>query len=483
MARAAAALLCLAAAAAGCDSRRVDPADLEREVMSNARAKRALDILFVIDDSGDMLDEQQALAAAFPSLMAGLAGLEGGLPSLHIGIASADLGSDETGAGGCTAAGDGGALQNTPMDGACVAPDDPWISDVEDPDCTDSDPDLCRLRNFTGATTAEVFSCIAPLGMSGCGFEQTLESMKRALEGNPGFQREDASLVVVFLTSEDDCSVFDPALFDASQNSLSDPLGPFSSYRCFEFGVVCSPDAPRVPGAKAECNSREDSAYVHPITRYIDFLTGLKAPPHQVIVAGLLADRDPITVIQDVDRMTLEPSCSSANGDGIPAVRLHQLIEATNGIFYPICSDDLSDALGQLSSAISSRLSAALDGACLTGFPYDVDAAAAGIQPDCEVIEGSDFTDVPSCEATGGARPCFEIVPSDNCAATQSGLALFVRRDQPPAPNTVVRASCRVRPDDEPTESFYDCSAGGADPWWMVGLVALLGLRRRQRRA
>jgi MYXO-CTERM domain-containing protein len=484
MARAATALLCLLVATAGCDSRRVDPSDLEREVMSNARAKRALDILFVIDDSGDMLDEQQALAAAFPSLMTGLAELEGGLPSLHIGIATSDLGAG-TGIVGCTGEGDDGALQNTPMIAGCTPPDDPWISDIEDPDCTESDPDLCRLRNFTGASTEEVFSCIAPLGMDGCGFEQTLESMKRALEGNPGFQREDASLAVVFLTSEDDCSVFDDEMFDTSQNSLSDPLGPLSSYRCFEFGVVCDPDAPRVAGAKTGCNSREDSPYVHPVLRYIDFLNALKQPPHQVIVAGLLGNPEPVAVTQDIDRMTLEPSCSSANGDGVPAVRLRQVLDATNGIFYSICNDDLSDAMQQLSSAISERLADALDGACLTGFPYDVDAQAAGIQPDCEVIEGSDFEEVASCEATSGARPCFEIVPSDNCASTQSGLALFVRRDEPPAPNTVVRASCRVRPDEAPTQSFYDCSAGGAGAWWLIGVAALVGLRRRrpQRRA
>ena len=42
---------------------------------------------------------------------------------------------------------------------------------------------------------------------------------------------------MIFIQDEDDCSTRDPQMFDTSQTSPSDPLGPLSSFRCFEFGV------------------------------------------------------------------------------------------------------------------------------------------------------------------------------------------------------------------------------------------------------
>ena len=81
------------------------------------------------------------------------------------------------------------------------------------------------VKNYTGQLE-DVFTCIAAVGDSGCGFEQPLASVVRALgaDGRPappenqGFLRPDALLFIVLLTDEDDCSV--PAgsnLFDTTQ--------------------------------------------------------------------------------------------------------------------------------------------------------------------------------------------------------------------------------------------------------------------------
>ena len=50
---------------------------------------------------------------------------------------------------------------------------------------------------------------LAQIGATGCGFEQHLLAMRRALENNPanaGFLRDNAFLAVIFIADEDDCT-------------------------------------------------------------------------------------------------------------------------------------------------------------------------------------------------------------------------------------------------------------------------------------
>ena len=59
-------------------------------------------------------------------------------------------------------------------------------------------------------------------------------------------------------------------------------LGPRTSFRCFEFGTVCDPDAdPRASGTRTGCRSREDSPYLASVASYTAFLRGLKADPRK----------------------------------------------------------------------------------------------------------------------------------------------------------------------------------------------------------
>jgi len=327
-----AATAAVGALAAGCIGREVAEVqptqNKERYKDIPVEINRDIDILFVIDNSGSMKEEQASLKQNFRRFMNELNNIEGGLPNVHIGVISTDVGAGDY--GGCERDGDRGILQNAPR-GTCPTPTDRYIKNV-----AGSNDE--RIRNYPiedGKDLSDVFSCIAELGTGGCGFEQTLESMRRALNGsnseNAGFLRDEAYLAIIFITDEDDCSTKDGSMFDPTQNSVDDELGPLSSFRCFDFGVKCDPDNPRTTGQKTDCRPREDSKYMYPVQEYIDFLKGLKDDPDKVIVAGIIGNPDPVRVDLDGDNNpTLQPSCGDPaigkNAD--PAVRIATLLDA-----------------------------------------------------------------------------------------------------------------------------------------------------------
>jgi hypothetical protein len=300
----------------------------------------AVDILFVIDNSGSMQEQQDALiASAGEALFDQLAAEIGGMPDIHVAVISSDLGAGSWNIAGCEDGDDGAFLIG---DAACpVTIDGAFLSDYDDGSGG-------RIRNFTGEL-ADAFACSAALGTSGCGFEQHLESMRRALDGsnsqNAGFLRDDAILLVVILADEDDCSTFDTAMFDPSQDDIASPLGPMASFRCFEFGVVCDVDDPRTLGAKTGCVPRDESPYMTEVGEYVSFLQGLKVDPTLVMVAGIFADAVPVEVVTDpgaTDRLALADVCGGDPMEQIgtyPAVRLHALADGfpARWIFSPIC--------------------------------------------------------------------------------------------------------------------------------------------------
>ena len=155
-------------------------------------------MLFVVDNSSSMGAEQARLTRAFESFVVDLEGAAGSLPSLHVGVVSTDVGIAPFLAEACAGNGDEGRLQSVPRTLGCVPPSGSFIIDAESRDGT-------RVRNYSD-TLANTFACIAPLGIGGCGFEQPLESLKRALDGsiceNAGLLRANARLVLVILTAQ-----------------------------------------------------------------------------------------------------------------------------------------------------------------------------------------------------------------------------------------------------------------------------------------
>ncbi len=372
------------------------PQSLEREV----------DILFVVDNSGSMKDEQENLRRNFASLMDALRGMVGGLPDLHVGVVSTDLGTGIYGVGSCVPGGDEGKL----LTGACENPkNSPYIIDVQARGCTvvQDDDGLCqpsdcgpancehepgttfvldsstgcpRCRNYSDESLEDVFSCMADLGTSGCGFEQPLEAMYKALDpasgSNEGFVRETAFLAVVIITDEDDCSASSQQLFDDSQRTIDSTLGPLWSYRCFEFGITCDVNS-RQPGQRQGCVPRDEGdpgAMLFSTDRYEQLLLSVK-DPEMVVLAAIAGPPSPsaggvgfdaLVGLTDEGYPDLQASCGGIGADedgAVPAIRIFSLLQRLNSdsdlgqwAFTSICSEDFSPALEGIGSVIGERL-------------------------------------------------------------------------------------------------------------------------------
>ncbi|MBN1773113.1 MAG: hypothetical protein JXB32_17740 [Deltaproteobacteria bacterium] len=194
-----------------------------------------LDLLFVVDDSGSMGEAQRLLADAFPLLLDALftppEDPTTGDPEypavddLHVGVISSDMGTGSFVVPTCSG-NDDGRLLHEPVAGVsgCAATYPAYLT-----------------ATTPGAAVAHDFACIATLGTNGCGFEQPLGAMHKALTvhmapGGPdaAFLRADAALAVVVLTDENDCSTDDSSMFD--------PSGPTPlQTRCFDHPDLLTP--------------------------------------------------------------------------------------------------------------------------------------------------------------------------------------------------------------------------------------------------
>lgn len=342
----------------------VDPAAFHHNV----------DILFVISNFVSMREAQTRLLAGFPSLIAALRSEQLGpdptgnpctasaragcaIPNVHLGVISSDLGAGSyTIIPTCEVpGGDGGRLLSAPRIPGCTPPADRYVRHVEGqtnlPGVGLTDP----IR-----AVQEAFSCIAGLGTTGCSFGQALEAARRALSPeedlNPGFLRDEALLVVVFLSNLDDCSASNPALFDPTQSELSDPLGPLSEFRCFEFGVTCDIDDRSVVGPREDCVPSQDWLFAVQ-ERYVDFLRALK-PPGGVILAAIAGPTERIEVRKDSNLMLLANACSPQTAQAWPAIRIAALVDAfaPDSQLTSVCEADFGPALAALGGKILRKL-------------------------------------------------------------------------------------------------------------------------------
>lgn len=438
-----------------CPSREVAAVDprqaREQEKEVPVQINRDIDILFVIDNSGSMDEEQKSLARNFDNFINVLQAIEGGLPNVHIGVVSTDLGAG-TNITGCGGGGDNGVLQNKAVgDPGCNPPSDMYIKDT-------ANEDGSRDQNYAGGDLAATFSCIAKLGTTGCGFEQPLEATWKALNGttaqNAGFIRDDAFLAIIIISDEDDCSTEDSQMFstDDALNNNNSALGILSSFRCFEFGVQCDPDAnPRAVGPRQDCVPRENSAYMHSVSKYIEDIKGLKKDPNQIIVAGIIGNPTPVAVAMTNDTVpepVLTPSCQSDAGKAAPGVRLNAFIGAfpNRNAITQICNDDLSDAL----TVIAELLRKVIGNPCIEG-DLELDDAGA---PECTVSDvvnlgqdGETDTILAACNADNSNVPCYHFVKdAAQCQDTTvfpTQLTLVIERSEGNvSSNTTVVARC-----------------------------------------
>ncbi len=321
-----------------------------------------VDILWVIDNSDSMREEQTNLTINFPTLIEALTqppdldrdGMPDWLPveDLRMGVVTTDLGTAPHSVPGCSASGDGAALLSATrsIDPSCagvtLAPS-PWLEYH-----AGDDRDQLARR----------FACMARVGTGGCGLEQQLEAARRAIteetapgRPNEGFLRSDSLLAIIFVTDEEDCSASNPgALFDPSATPT---LGPYGTRCAFH------------------------PEHLHDVARYVSAFAGLRLDRRgDVVVAALtgvpfVATADPLSVDYDMlladPRMTygedpgrpgqLAPACETmTTGRATPARRIVELVRqfaaTDDGLAVTICEEDLSPALTAIGRLIARRI-------------------------------------------------------------------------------------------------------------------------------
>jgi hypothetical protein len=405
--------------------------------------ERALDILFMVDDSSSMVPMQQTLAAGFAAFTSVIDALPGGTPDLHIGVVSSDMGAgDGSSIQGCQVGGtgDGGRLQSAPR-GACtdttLAGGANYIAVGLDPVSGE------RVTNYTASSLSDVFGCIALLGASGCGFEHQLSSVRHALDPalappeNAGFLRPDAFLAVILLTNEDDCSApAGSALFNPVSSQLKSKYGPTENFQCNEFGHLCQVgenlQAPsRFAAASYDGCVSNDHGMLDSVADFITTLRGLKSDPAKVFVATIAGPATPYTVtlrpapVSDVGPWpAIQHSCGDASIAGgpfaDPAVRLTQLTQAlgAHGSFESICNADLSAPLRDIATLMANPLGpACIPPPPAPGFSCTVvDRWTAGGTKQVAVL--------PACSDPTATVPCWSLVDDAACGAGAERLQI-----------------------------------------------------------
>jgi hypothetical protein len=379
-----------------------------------------VDLLFVIDDSGSMEDEQRALRREIPRLVEVLAsgdrdgdGREDFRPvrSLHVGVVSTDLGvgaAMPTRLGACRyGTGDDGVLLRGGA--SCVSIPSPGVLDFAQG--SDTQP-------FVDAV-----SCVADLGTGGCGLEQQLEAGLKAvtpgeaqdwtrpgytpprfldpatgtfsapghaLGANAGFLRPDSVLAVVLVTDEEDCSASDSAIFGDDAAAAS-RFGADVQLRCTRFA---DPSA----------------GVLHSVQRYVDGLVGLRRNPSLVVFSAIVGVPEDLAVARedgsfDFGAILADPRMQYAETgerenflrdactrieDGVTvgsADPARRIVTAAAGLsaagasvsIASICASTFGPAI----DGIIAKIADALGGACL---PRDLNADPAG-RVDCDVLE------------------------------------------------------------------------------------------------
>ncbi len=380
-------------------------------------ATRDVDLIFLIDTSLSMADEQVILQGNFPGLVRVLKDISGGLPNLHMGTISPDLGTSPYNIPGCERpGGDQGRYMKGPNNSCSNPVGQTFVVDVEPRGCTVSknivvgqtttcpshdcaqancdvaaftgldgvatepaglqfavDENGCpRCRNYSGQSLEQVFQCMASLGTSGCGMEQHLEAVKLAVTdqsgNNSGFLRSSAYLAIFVISDEDDCSAKQAELFNPA-GDINSTLGTLTSFRCTEFGVVCDQPWQRVmPQGQltyTNCKPREANDpknMLFPISVYTNTLSQLK--DSSMIVVGAITGpyTNQITVGLDTNQNPkLQPSCGVPTEGADPAVRLKAFVTSfikddadLQWAFTSICNPDFSPALVGLGNKIKN---------------------------------------------------------------------------------------------------------------------------------
>ena len=370
-----------------------------------------VDLLLVIDNSSGMREEQASLAAELPRLFTALStGLNPQtgqafppVQSLRVGVISSDLGTGPNGA--CDSAlGDDGVLLTAGNgdDPSCSATYPSWLDFAYDSDGVDT-------------FAADARCVLTAVGTDGCGFQQPLDAMLKALmpstsgvtfqdghvghgDGqNLGFLRADSLLAILALTDEDDCSAIDPDFF-ASGHPAYDPN---LNLRCHLHPEALQPVSRYVDGLLHLRQVDPGSLLYAAIVGVPPDLVPDPAEPLAPQVTDLLADPRMVERVDPMDQSRLAASCATPeHGEATPPRRMVQLAAeldaaGARGVVHSVCRESLAGAVDAFIGEIADWRSPPR---CFT---HRLIRDPSGRVP-CEVIELIDPEEIESCEALPG---------------------------------------------------------------------------------
>jgi hypothetical protein len=373
---------------------------------------RAVDLVFVIDNSPSMAAKQAKLKAEYSKMIQSLRDLSFGvLPDLRVAMLTADLGT-----GGAYP--DGPCGTKTPSDGTrSVYGDMGRFQMVGAADCGVTDPAALWLEsegdmpvNFTG-DVGDVFACLAAnLGTQGCGVKQPLQALEFALvapgwgnEAQRTMLRPEAYLGIAIVTDEDDCSA---STNDGMFGDKPELHGEAPSLRCATRAHACgganlSTSGPGYPTAQAfsaplvSCKARTDAcpnstdglsytdtsfptecSPLKSVERLAAEIKGLKEEPYAaILVAGIFgwpcSGSDGKTDFRDAEyKIAPVPNPSRANS-GRPQV-FAEWPSCYDRSHLPESADVFDSAAAALDATAGLRISAFLDQFGENGFKTSI---------------------------------------------------------------------------------------------------------------
>lgn len=326
-----------------------------------------LNLLLVVDNSHSMHAEQALLAQELPRMVSALASgdVDGDgeqdhpAADIRVGVVTTDMGLSGQVASltGCSAYG-GNAILRQPA--ACSASGPGYLA--YDPEHTD----------------AEELECLVKIGVDGCGIEQPLEAMLKALtpstseirfardtfghgDGpNAGFLREDSVLAIVHVTDEDDCSLRGPTPAFSNYNGEPpyDAVG--VNYRCAAFPEILHPTSRYIDALKSLRPLGEGSIFYALIAGVpLDLTTG-NFSPQQILDDPRMAYTPDN---EDLKSAILMPACGAERSatDKVSASPARRMIEVAEGfgdhaVITSICEQTFQAPI----EAIAKRLGGVL---------------------------------------------------------------------------------------------------------------------------